>query len=136
MLVIETVLTVTNTLHWILDSGASSHICNSLQDLVSKQKLKKGDVSLRMGNGAIAAATAKGNLPLVLPFGHILVLKNCLYIPVVPRNVILISSLCKEGMYCSFNKDKCAIYNEKSILLCTGFMQNGLYILNIDLKCN
>ena len=45
----------------------------SLQDLHSKVLLEKGDVTLKMANGATVAATYSGTCRIVLPSGHVFV---------------------------------------------------------------
>ncbi|KAK9044093.1 hypothetical protein V6N11_072413 [Hibiscus sabdariffa] len=47
---------------WVLDTGCGSHICTSVQGLHTRRNLAKGDVDLRVGNGARVAALAVGNL--------------------------------------------------------------------------
>ena len=49
---IDTYLSSRDSASWELDTGCTSHICNDLQRLTSKRKLRKGEVELRMGNGA------------------------------------------------------------------------------------
>ena len=46
---------------WVLDTGASSHICSSLQDLANERKLRPNEVTLKLGNGASVAAKAIGS---------------------------------------------------------------------------
>ncbi|KAK8502801.1 hypothetical protein V6N12_073851 [Hibiscus sabdariffa] len=43
---------------WVLDTGCGSHICTSVQGLHMRRTLAKGDVDLRVGNGARVAALA------------------------------------------------------------------------------
>ncbi|KAL4277814.1 hypothetical protein GQ457_03G017540 [Hibiscus cannabinus] len=43
---------------WVLDTGCGSHICTSVQGLHTRRTLAKGDVDLRVGNGARVAALA------------------------------------------------------------------------------
>ena len=45
---------------WIVDSGATNHICSSLQTLSSSTPLRDGDVSMRLGSGEVVSATAVG----------------------------------------------------------------------------
>ena len=41
---------------WIIDSGATNHICSSLQTLSSSTPLRDGDVSMRLGSGEVVSA--------------------------------------------------------------------------------
>ncbi|KAK8559961.1 hypothetical protein V6N12_012772 [Hibiscus sabdariffa] len=52
---------------WVLDTGCGSHICTSVQVLHMRRNLAKGDVDLRVGNGARVAALAVGTYVLSLP---------------------------------------------------------------------
>ncbi|KAK9028400.1 hypothetical protein V6N11_068205 [Hibiscus sabdariffa] len=61
---------VSTSSSWVLDTGCGSHICTSVQGLHTRRTLAKGDVDLRVGNGARVAALAVGTyvLPLPTPF--------------------------------------------------------------------
>ncbi|KAL4283555.1 hypothetical protein GQ457_16G031700 [Hibiscus cannabinus] len=52
---------------WVLDTGCGSHICTSVQGLHMRRTLAKGDVDLRVGNGARVASLAVGTYVLSLP---------------------------------------------------------------------
>ncbi|WJX89163.1 hypothetical protein P8452_71180 [Trifolium repens] len=56
---------------WVLDTGCGSHICTNVQELKESRELAKGEVDLRVGNGARVAALAVGTYNLTLPSGHI-----------------------------------------------------------------
>ncbi|KAK8669506.1 hypothetical protein V6N13_106934 [Hibiscus sabdariffa] len=49
---------VSTSSSWVLDTGCGSHICTSVQGLHMRRNLAKGDVDLRVGNGARVAALA------------------------------------------------------------------------------
>ncbi|KAG8649203.1 hypothetical protein MANES_08G076237v8 [Manihot esculenta] len=50
---------------WVLDTGCGSYICINVQGLKRSEKLKKGNVDLRVGNGARVDALAVGTYELV-----------------------------------------------------------------------
>ncbi|KAK8995295.1 hypothetical protein V6N11_069734 [Hibiscus sabdariffa] len=52
---------------WVLDTSCGSHICTSVRGLHMRRNLAKGDVDLRVGNGARVAALAVGTYVLSLP---------------------------------------------------------------------
>ena len=66
---------------WVLDTGCGSHICINVQELRRSRTLTKGEVDLRVGNGAKVAALAVGTYHLSLPTGLILELENYFYVP-------------------------------------------------------
>ncbi|KAK8662746.1 hypothetical protein V6N13_024637 [Hibiscus sabdariffa] len=77
---------------WVLDTGCGSHICSSVQG-----NLAKGDVDLRVGNGARVVALAVGTCVLSLPSGLVLNLENCYFVPNLTKNIIFVSCLDKIG---------------------------------------
>ncbi|KAK8689920.1 hypothetical protein V6N13_088627 [Hibiscus sabdariffa] len=82
---------------WVLDTGCGSHICTSVQGLHMRRNLAKGDVDLRVGNGARVAALAVGTYVLSLPSGLVLNLENCYFGPSLTKNIISVSCLDKIG---------------------------------------
>ena len=68
-----------------------------MQGLKRSRQLKKGEVSLRVGNGAKVAALAVGSYELTLPSRILLVLDNCYYVPTMCRNIISVSCLDNDG---------------------------------------
>ncbi|CAJ2644822.1 unnamed protein product [Trifolium pratense] len=72
--VIEINLSTSST--WVLDTGCGSHICTNVQGLQKSRDLAKGEVDLRVGNGARVAALAVGVFNLTLPYG--LIIQSCL----------------------------------------------------------
>ncbi|KAL4366207.1 hypothetical protein GQ457_05G020930 [Hibiscus cannabinus] len=58
---------------WVLDTGCGSHICTSVQGLHTRMTLAKGDVDLRVGNGARVAALAVGTYVL---YGYIYLMRH------------------------------------------------------------
>lgn len=135
MLFIETELSVSSTSDWVLDTGASSHICNSMQDLKESRRLSRGQESLRVGNGARVAALAVGTCYLTLSSGYVLSLQDCLFVPNIVRNIISISALCNNGYYLVFEKNQCSLKLNDD-LIGTGIMMNGLYYLNTNGSIN
>ncbi|KAK9036844.1 hypothetical protein V6N11_021769 [Hibiscus sabdariffa] len=54
---------------WVLDTGCGFHICTSVQGLHTRRNLAKGDVDLRVGNGArVAALAARGGYQYFITF--------------------------------------------------------------------
>ncbi|KAJ8761575.1 hypothetical protein K2173_004351 [Erythroxylum novogranatense] len=81
MYVIE-VNTVSDHNIWVFDTSCGSHICNDMQGLRDSRQLMKGEVDLRVGNGARVAALAVGIYVLSLPTGLVIELDDCYFVPV------------------------------------------------------
>ena len=82
MLVIESILTISSTSHWVLYSSSNAHIYTSMQGLIESRRLKKYDMILRVGNEAKITVEVVGTYPLRLPSSIILDLKDCYYISI------------------------------------------------------
>ncbi|KAM2549652.1 hypothetical protein TB1_013993 [Malus domestica] len=133
--VIESAFTVSSN-SWIFDSGASQHICNTMQGLVGSKSLSNGEMIVRVGNGTKISAKAIGTYMLNLPSGEVLELKNCLYFPSCIKNLISISKLLRDGHSVLFDKMSCTLYLNGRIIS-HGNMIEGLFHLetNSGLHC-
>ena len=98
---IETCLVVDSTNTWIVDSGATNHVCNSLQGFQVTRQLNEGEHTLRVGTGVVISAKAVGNVYLYFENKH-LVLYDCYYVPDIYRNLISIALLFKQGYSVKF----------------------------------
>ena len=120
---------------WVLDTSCGTHLCNNMQDLRNSRRLRYEEVNLRMGNGAKLAALCIGTYSISLPNGLVLDLDNCVYVPSLVKNIILISSLCKKGFSCLINCNECSIYFNE-IKYGVGILSNGIYILQTNNECS
>ncbi|VFQ61951.1 unnamed protein product, partial [Cuscuta campestris] len=128
--VIEVNMSISSS--WVLDTGCGSHICTTMQGLKQSRRLTRGEIELRVGNGAPVAALAIGTYSLVLPSGLMLELNDCLYIPAISRNIICVSCLDKSGFIISI-KDKSLSVYRKNVFYANSNMTNGLYVLDLDM---
>jgi hypothetical protein len=71
------------------------HTCKSLHGLSLTRILAKGELDVRVGNGAKVAVIAVDTFYLSLPSGLVLELNKCYYILALCKNII--SSSCFEG---------------------------------------
>ena len=110
---------------WVLDTGASSHICSSIQDLVNERRLRPNEVTLKLGNGASVVAKAIGSTFIDL-LNHVLLLDDVLYVPNAFKNIISISSLTSRGYEFLFGGDICKLYFENK-MIGMGYVIHGLY---------
>ena len=103
-------INLSTTTSWVLDTGCGSHICTSVQGLERSKNLARGDVDLRVGNGAKVAALAIGTYNLSLPSGLGLCLEDCYYVPSLTKNIISISCLDKIGFEIIIKNNCCSFY--------------------------
>ncbi|KAK8680980.1 hypothetical protein V6N13_053388 [Hibiscus sabdariffa] len=114
---------------WVLDTGFGSRICTSLQGLYMRRNLAKGDVDLRVGNGARVVALAVGTYVLSLPSGLILNLENFYFVPSLTKNIIYVSCLDKIGFEIIIKNNSCSFYYD-NLFYGSAQLINVLYILN------
>nr|AAS01945.1 putative polyprotein [Oryza sativa Japonica Group] len=129
--VIEINLATSSTDSWVFDTESVAHICKSLQGLKRSRSLARGEVDIRVGNGARVAAVAVGTMPLSLPSGIVLELNNCYCIRALCKNVISASCLQAEGYGFRSVDNGCSVYYN-DIFYFHVPMMNGLYIVNLD----
>ena len=103
---------------WVFDTGLVAHICNSKQELWIKRRLAKDEVTMRVGNGSKVDVIAVGTLPLHLPLGLVLDLKNCYLVPALSMNIIS-------------ENNGCSIYMS-NIFYGHAPLKSGLFLLNLD----
>ena len=127
--VIEVNLSISST--WVLDTGCGSHICNDVQGLRRSRILAKGEIDLRVENGAKVVALRVGTYELVLPSGLVLALENCYYVPAMSRNIISISCLDKFGFSFLIKSNSCSIYYD-NLFYGIAYATCGLYVLNLQ----
>ena len=98
---------------WVLSN--SFNICNTLEGMHINRWLKKGEISLQVGNGANVAALALGFFSLIMPTGKVLALEDCYYVQKFVLNIISISMLDKRGFHIDFNNCICSIYHDDDL---------------------
>ena len=82
-LVVESCLLACTTGTWCVDTGATNHVCNSLQGFQETRRLARGEIDLLMGDTSLVAAVAVGVVTLFFEGGKFLILDDCLYVHVM-----------------------------------------------------
>ena len=114
---------------WCVNSSCTNHICNTLQGFQESKKLNEGELFLTLADGSRILIVAVGVFNLCFN-SRVLILKDCLYVPNVRRNLIFATYLGKHG-HCVILKDNVVIKKNK-VLICSGNIVDGLYILTPD----
>ncbi|GJT38896.1 ty1-copia retrotransposon protein [Tanacetum coccineum] len=82
---------------WIMDSGASRHLCNNKRLFHQFEEVADGG-QFYMGNNGIARVISKGKVFLKFTSGKTLALNNVLYVPSLQRNMVSGSLLVRAGL--------------------------------------
>lgn len=112
---------------WVINSGATNHVCVSLQGFKETRSLLNKSFTLKTSDGNLVLAEAVGEVCLYFDEFRMIILRDCFYIPNFKRNLILVACLFKDSYYVSFNK-KVVICKNKSYIY-GGWMENNLYFI-------
>ena len=80
---------------WLLDSGASHHVTNDLNNL-SLHAPYDGSDEIVIGDGSSLSIANTGSFSLTTP-SKFFTFSNVLYVPSISRNILSISKFCKEN---------------------------------------
>ncbi|KAG8381639.1 hypothetical protein BUALT_Bualt06G0142500 [Buddleja alternifolia] len=114
---------------WCVDSGSTNHICNMLQGFQLTRQLSDGDMYLLMGDSTSVPVVAIGLVSLYFE-NRVLLLKDCLYVPSIRRNLISVSCLIDDGLTVVFEQSLSIKHNKSFI--CKGTRKDGLFLLFPD----
>ena len=100
---------------WVLDSGASSHMC-PIQDEFSDIRPLDMPIPISVANGGRIMAVGVGTIRVTLKNSKPIRIENVLYVPKLDRKLLSISALLKKGLDVSFNNNCCTIKNDEDII--------------------
>lgn len=112
---------------WIIDSGATDHICSSVKWFHSHKKIIP--ITVRLPNGQCLVANHSGTIYFSPDF----IVHNVLLLPEFSLNLLSVSKLCESSDYnVNFLKSQCVI-QDKITMKMTGFakQKDGLYCLTL-----
>ncbi|XP_039140534.1 uncharacterized protein LOC120277756 [Dioscorea cayenensis subsp. rotundata] len=81
VVVISQVNLVANMKEWVIDSGATRHICANKDAFVSYTQVQEGEETVYLGDSRTASVLGKGKILLKLTSGKTLALSDILHIP-------------------------------------------------------
>jgi transposase InsO family protein len=115
---------------WVLDSGASKHICFDQAQMQSMQPASEDD-SVTFGNGMTSMAAGVGTVA-VLPTSaeYTLELRKVLYVPDAATNLLSISCAVTAGVTFEFGTEQCIMRYKGSVVAVAERRANGLYCID------
>ena len=116
---------------WMVDSGATRHICINRNSLISYNDMEEGEERIYVGDSKRVAVPGKGKVNLKLTFGKILSLNDVLYMPKMRYNLISISILGKASVKVIFENDE-VVLTKSGNLVGKGHYVDGLFLLNVS----
>ena len=109
---------------WIVDSGATTHICAN-QELFTSAMQACATQSIFVGNGEVLSASECGNVEVAKNVE----LQNVLFCPELKVNLVSVPKLMERGCNIYFENDGCTVWRGKKKIL-SATQKNGLYIVD------
>uniref|UniRef100_A0A1U7XD95 Uncharacterized protein LOC104232850 n=1 Tax=Nicotiana sylvestris TaxID=4096 RepID=A0A1U7XD95_NICSY len=123
---------VANKTNWMLDIGASRHLCANKELFHDFEESTDGEC-VYMCNSTTTRVMGKGKILLKLTSRKALALNNVLYVPSLRRNLVSSALLNKAGLKLIFEYDKVVI-SRGGDFVGKGYLSGGLFVLNITQK--
>jgi len=120
------------TQEWVIDSGASHHMCNDVNAFKEMEELDI-PIKIRVGNNDKIEASHIGMVAIPtkvkgrVSFAN---LQKVLYAPRISENLLSVSSCTSQGNKVIFKDDRVAIYNKNGDMIGSGNKNRGLYFLD------
>ena len=109
---------------WIVDSGATSHVC-AQREMFANVTKEGTPQSILVGNGEVVVAKESGTVALA----ENVELQNVLYCPELKVNLISVPRLMERGCNVYFEDGACAVWKGKQKVL-SAVQKNGLYVIS------
>jgi len=117
---------------WIVDSGASAHMCSERHLFDSYQPLWPPQL-IGLGDGRTIPATGTGDVRLLVYIGdshqRVLTLRDVCHVPVLDKNLLSVSCLARHNLQVIFGMRSCQITNGQETIGTT-YKKDALYILS------
>ena len=131
-MVVSHALSATSKGSWIVDSGATCHMCND-KELFRELNSLETSQEVSLGDGHVLEATAEGtiSLQMLLPDGNTkkCSLHNVLYVPKLSHSLLSVSKVSEAGKTTKFNSSGCEILNENNEVIAFATRAGNLFYL-------
>ena len=115
---------------WIVDSGATCHMCNNRNMFVELRQLQP-DEKVTLGGGSSLNVAGEGtvDMDMLLSDGtrRGCALNRVLYVPELAYNLVSVSRAAEAGKTAHFDDSGCEFRNEEGETIALGVRQGGLY---------
>ena len=119
---------------WIVDSGASSHMCNQMEAFNELKELDKEDPrGVQVGDGHIIETVKKGSITMKVEVENgtkeDCTLLKVLYVPDLNYNLLSVPEVVTHGKSVTFTAEGCTIRNKDQQVAATGLKIGNLFYL-------
>lgn len=115
-----------NRREWVMDSGATSHLCNSREMFLN---MKQFHETVKLANGTEIQCRYKGTVLIKTKYCN-LELMDTLFVPELKTNFFSVIKASENGCVVTFDKWGATVVRNE-MLLATGRYANGLFIFNV-----
>ena len=117
--------------NWIVDSGATCHVCNDSSLFIELHNLKN-PLDIILGDGHTLRATRCGTVILMLKSGSLN--RNCklhdvLYVPELTYNLLSVSKAVEKGASFIFEESECIIKDANQRIITVATKVGSLYLV-------
>ena len=115
--------------NWIMDSGATCHICNDRNSFVELRNLKK-TLDVTLGDAHTLKAIGHGTVILMMKTGCLTrkcKLHDVLFVPNLTCNLLSVSKAVDKGISVTFNERGCVIKDAKHRLITVVYKVGSIY---------
>ncbi len=116
---------------WIVDSGASSHMTNTKNELFEFEEIKP--IKVKIADGTAIKATGKGKVKFVTENNNEVEIRDVLYLEKLDRRLLSVTKLVSHGLVVEFTKEECNVYHKRKGILKAKHI-NGSYCLQLKQK--
>ena len=122
---------------WIVDSGATSHMCNDRRMFTELRQLGS-DEKVTLGDGSTLEVAGEGtvDVDMVLTDGtkRGCMLRKVLYVPELAYNLVSVSKATDAGKTVHFDDATCEFRNESDEVFAVGAHEGSLFYLKVARK--
>ncbi len=123
---------------WIMDSGATCHMCNDSKLFAELHSLKQPQ-EVTLGDGRALEATGHGIVALQMKLPDAKTkrckLHDVLYMPKLSYNLLSVSKATEAGKTTRFSEAGCQVLDDNRKLIATASRVGSLYYLNCRSDC-
>ena len=121
--------------NWIIDSGATCHMCGSKESFVELSDLTQ-QMEVTLGDGNVLKLSGQGvvSLKMKLPDGSVRRCKllDVLYVPDLAYNLLSVSKEAESGKMTKFDANGCQILNGNQKVIAKATRCGSLYYLDYE----
>jgi len=116
---------------WIIDSGATSHMCSDRDAFVAYERITPRDVVL--GNGSTIDAVGVGKVQLCVRTdvgAHTITLCDVLHVPLLEKNLVSVARVTHSGLCANFIGTACSVVDRDNHTVLTATRTGDVYVVD------